>query len=77
MKVGIIGLGKLGMPIALAMNLKGHDIMGYGKLLNNLIFSCYAYEIVDLNPACCQKESFPHREIGPNGEPSIEVSENV
>ena len=31
MKIGIIGLGKLGMPVALAMNLKGHDVMGYGK----------------------------------------------
>ena len=29
MKVGIIGLGKLGTPVALAMNLKGHDVMGY------------------------------------------------
>jgi UDP-N-acetyl-D-mannosaminuronate dehydrogenase len=29
MKVGIIGLGKLGMPVALAMSLKGHDVMGY------------------------------------------------
>jgi UDP-N-acetyl-D-mannosaminuronate dehydrogenase len=29
MKIGVIGLGKLGMPVALAMNLKGHDVMGY------------------------------------------------
>jgi 6-phosphogluconate dehydrogenase (decarboxylating) len=31
MKIGMIGLGKLGMPVALGMNLKGHDVMGYGK----------------------------------------------
>ncbi|CAF1503686.1 unnamed protein product [Adineta ricciae] len=55
MKIGIIGLGKLGTPVALAISLKGHDVMGH-----------------DLDPACCQKESYPHREIGPNGEPSIE-----
>jgi UDPglucose 6-dehydrogenase len=29
MKVGMIGLGKLGMPVATAMQMKGHDVMGY------------------------------------------------
>ena len=29
MKIGIIGLGKLGLPCAVAMALKGHDVMGY------------------------------------------------
>jgi UDP-N-acetyl-D-mannosaminuronate dehydrogenase len=38
MKVGIIGLGKLGMPVALGMNLKGHDVMGYGKLSSYFVF---------------------------------------
>src|ERR1051325_5690113 len=28
-KVGLVGLGKLGMPVALAMSLKGHDVMGF------------------------------------------------
>ena len=56
MKIGIVGLGKLGMPVALGMNMKGHDVMGF-----------------DINPACLQKETFPHREIGPNGEETIEV----
>ncbi|MGH9711416.1 MAG: NAD(P)-binding domain-containing protein [Candidatus Acidiferrales bacterium] len=28
-KVGLIGLGKLGTPVALAMSLKGHDVMGF------------------------------------------------
>jgi UDPglucose 6-dehydrogenase len=55
MKVGMVGLGKLGLPVALAMSLKGHDVMGY-----------------DLDPERMQKERFPHREAGPDGEPSIE-----
>jgi len=29
MKVGFVGLGKLGMPCALAVDMKGHDVMGY------------------------------------------------
>jgi UDPglucose 6-dehydrogenase len=29
MKVGFLGLGKLGLPCALAINMKGHDVMGY------------------------------------------------
>ncbi len=53
--VGVVGLGKLGMPVALGMSINGHDVMGY-----------------DIEPARAQKDSFPHREIGPNGEPSIE-----
>lgn len=55
MRVGIIGLGKLGMPVALAIDMFGHDVLGY-----------------DLDPARMQKDHFPHREVGPQGEPSIE-----
>jgi UDPglucose 6-dehydrogenase len=55
MNVGFVGLGKLGMPVALVMSLNGHDVMGY-----------------DVDPARMQKDVFPHREQGPNGEPSIE-----
>ncbi len=29
MNVGVMGLGKLGLPIALAMDLRGHRVMGY------------------------------------------------
>ena len=29
MNIGIIGLGKLGLPCAVAMTLKGHNVMGY------------------------------------------------
>ncbi len=55
MKIGYIGLGKLGLPCALAVSLKGHDVVGY-----------------DIDPDKMQKDSFPHLESGPNGEPSIE-----
>src|SRR5260370_41227297 len=54
-RVGLVGLGKLGTPVALAMSLKGHDVMGF-----------------DVDEQRMQKEHFPHRERGPNGEPSIE-----
>ena len=29
MKIGFLGLGKLGLPCALAVDMKGHDVMGY------------------------------------------------
>ena len=29
MKVGFIGLGKLGLPVAVAIDMHGHDVMGY------------------------------------------------
>src|SRR5713226_745509 len=54
-RVGLVGLGKLGTPVALAMSLKGHDVMGF-----------------DVDEQRMQQEHFPHREKGPNGEPSIE-----
>lgn len=55
MKVGFVGLGKLGMPVALAISMKGHDVMGY-----------------DIDADKMRKDRFPHREVGPDGEPSIE-----
>lgn len=53
--VGVVGLGKLGMPVALAMDLMGHNVTAF-----------------DINPHRMQRESFDEREVGPNGEPSIE-----
>lgn len=32
MKIGFIGLGKLGLPCAVAAALKGHDVMGYDRV---------------------------------------------
>ena len=29
MKIGFVGLGKLGLPVALAVESKGHDVVGY------------------------------------------------
>jgi UDPglucose 6-dehydrogenase len=55
MRIGMVGLGKLGMPVALALALKGHNVMGY-----------------DIDPMKMRKDRYPHREIGPNGEPSME-----
>lgn len=37
MKIGFVGLGKMGLPIAVSMALKGYDVMGYdikSKLMN-------------------------------------------
>lgn len=29
MRIGVVGLGKLGLPVAVSMALKGHDVLGY------------------------------------------------
>lgn len=29
MKIGFLGLGKLGLPVALAVESKGHEVIGY------------------------------------------------
>ncbi|HET9050499.1 MAG TPA: nucleotide sugar dehydrogenase [Candidatus Dormibacteraeota bacterium] len=53
-KVGLVGLGKLGMPVALAISNRGHDVMGN-----------------DVDAQKMQTHTFPHRELGEDGEPSI------
>lgn len=35
MKIGFVGLGKLGLPVALAVESKGHDVVGY-DISNNV-----------------------------------------
>ncbi len=39
MKVGFVGLGKLGLPVALAVESKGHEVVGYdiSKSVKNII----------------------------------------
>lgn len=32
MKIGMIGLGKLGLPVAVTMAMKGHDVLGFDKV---------------------------------------------
>lgn len=49
-----MGLGRLGIPVAVAIDLGGHDVMGY-----------------DIRASQMQKDVFPHKEIGPNGEPAL------
>ena len=36
MKVGFVGLGKLGYPVAVAMQSRGHDVMGYDVVAQNM-----------------------------------------
>lgn len=50
MRVGVIGLGKLGFPVALAIESKGHEVMGYDV-------SPHAKEILETRV-------FPHKEEG-------------
>jgi UDPglucose 6-dehydrogenase len=44
MKIGFLGLGKLGLPCALAIDLKGHDVVGYDINPNVLQKNCVAYK---------------------------------
>jgi len=43
-KVGLMGLGKLGMPVALAMSLKGHDVMGYDVDALKMQKDCFPHQ---------------------------------
>ena len=51
MKVGFIGLGKLGLPVSLAIEDKGHQIYGFD--INNSIEGYI-------------KKKIPYREVGAN-----------
>jgi UDPglucose 6-dehydrogenase len=50
MKIGMVGLGKLGLPIALAIEDKGHEVRGFDK--NPVI------------PELLAERVFPHNEAG-------------
>jgi UDPglucose 6-dehydrogenase len=56
MKIGFVGLGKLGMPCAVAMSIKGHDVMGYDVQKKVMNKKARPYRetgpdgILDLNP---------------------------
>jgi UDPglucose 6-dehydrogenase len=43
MKIGFVGLGKLGLPCAVAMALRGHDVMGYDRVARNMSRAPRAY----------------------------------
>jgi UDPglucose 6-dehydrogenase len=43
MKVGFVGLGKLGLPCAVAMAEKGHDVMGYDCVAANMSHAPRSY----------------------------------
>lgn len=53
MKAGMIGMGKLGLPVALAMETAGHDIMGHD--VNTDLLDTY------------RAGEYPHLEHGMNG----------
>ncbi len=44
MKVGFIGLGKLGLPCAVAMAAKGHEVMGFDCAVQDLNRTCSHHE---------------------------------
>lgn len=52
-KVGIIGLGKLGLPVAVAINSKGHEVTGYDinqRSANWLSMRSIPFQEADLQP---------------------------
>jgi UDPglucose 6-dehydrogenase len=46
MKIGFIGLGKLGMPVAVCMSMKGHDVLGFDIDTKRMSKSNYPFEEV-------------------------------
>ena len=44
MKIGFVGLGKLGLPVAVSMALKGHDVMGYDIDPNRMTHEPQGYQ---------------------------------
>lgn len=53
MKIGMVGMGKLGLPVALAIESKGHEVMGYDinpKVADYLQERKIPYKEADLQP---------------------------
>ena len=48
-KIGFCGLGKLGLPCAVAMDYKGHDVMGYDINPDNMNKNPKPYQEIGLN----------------------------
>lgn len=44
MKIGFVGLGKLGLPVAVTMALKGHDVIGFDKNAKRMTRSPQEYQ---------------------------------
>ena len=54
MKIGFIGIGKLGLPVCIGIDAKGHDVLGYD--INPKI-----NEDVNINDLLSTKEVTPDR----------------
>jgi len=68
-KLGFIGLGKLGLPVAIAITQKGHEV--YGCDVNQSLLSDYKNGVVSLyepDIANQLKEALPHLHLGGAGE---------
>ena len=61
MNIGMIGLGKLGLPVAIAIDMHGHNVMGYD--INNKVMQ---------KENCLYKEEGPNGE--PSIEPLLQKS---
>jgi len=69
MKIGFIGLGKLGLPVAVAMTYKGHDVLGYDICKEKMSKTNYPFKEVGRT----EKETF--QDILPNS--TINFANNV
>ena len=47
MKVSFIGLGKLGLPVAVAIDAKGHNVLGY-DINPNINSNKHLYNVLTL-----------------------------
>lgn len=59
MKVGMIGLGKLGLPVAVAIDSKGHDVFGFdvdAKVHDYLTLGQIPYREKDLQPLLAKND---------------------